>query len=433
MLGRLALLLTLLLAAVPGTARAAAIAHAFREATTQHATASTAYVDVTNAALASDWSDATRSSGTGFTAGKKYLIYATAQMSHADGGSVIRVKTLHGTTDFLESEALFRSGSINENGTYVFLTVWTAVSGEGIKLQFRSSTASFNAQIDQVALLAINLSDDVTENADWFFAESATDAGLNIAFADGASVTFTPGTAGQDWLTLSYVQMDPTVATASLITRINRDDTDLTPESRVEAISAADQHVFGLARVFSLTAASHTIKEQSASTVDATNTRLHSSIFVLNLNKFKNHANAYTAAAVALSATDYATELQTVSLTPAVAGNVWIGGQWSFDRQQSARTAKFRVQVDGADEPAGQTTDAYVFDLGGDTTDEDPLILSTLPNLTAAAHTIDLDASASSVTDAPAGQHRTLWAVTMELAAAAAAAAPERAKMGVGR
>ena len=78
------------------------------------------------------------------------------------------------------------------------------------------------------------------------------------------------------------------------------------------------------------------------------------------------------------------------------------------------------------DEPAGQTTDAYVFAQTNDATDEDPMVLSTLANLTAATHTVDLDASVDATTGGtshrpprhtqpPTGQHRTLWAVTMEL------------------
>ena len=95
-----------------------------------------------------------------------------------------------------------------------------------------------------------------------------------------------------------------------------------------------------------------------------------------------------------------------------------MGAYWGFDRGDFNNSGEFRLQVDGADQPAGQTTDNYQFlgDTGSDT-NEHPMMLSTVANLTAAAHTIDLDASVNQTTNTPTGQDRLLWAVSMELTA----------------
>jgi hypothetical protein len=388
----------------------AEIAHAFTEQNTNQTTSSISYVDVTGANIASG----------NFTVGKKYLLYITAQLANSLGNRQAYLKVLHGSTDFAESESNREQVGAGVRRTYTFLTVWTAVSGEAIKLQFHASNPDETVGVDQVAMLAINLSDDVTEDTDWFFNERSTDDTLSGTPTDGASITFTPGTASDDWLVLVTAQYDPVVDTDRVLQVLDRsgEATSSLPQADVglqEADSSGILH--GMARVFTLGAASNTFKEKSTAQ-SGSPIRLHSTIFALNLNKFDRHAFAYTEADENLSATDYATELQTASITPTVTGDVWMGAYWGFDKNAGARLAKFRVQVDNSDQPAGQTTDAYDFRYDSNYDgDEDPFLLSTLANLSNAAHTVDLDASVDDVTGTPAGQQRTIWAVTMELAA----------------
>src|SRR5574338_39411 len=112
---------------LPIPVQAAQIAHSYTEVTTQQVTISATYVDVPGAAITSG----------NFTAGKKYLIYINAQANENSSG-VISVKTQHGTTDFAESEGIMVSQGSGTSSylPYGFLTVWTAVSSEGIKLRF---------------------------------------------------------------------------------------------------------------------------------------------------------------------------------------------------------------------------------------------------------------------------------------------------------
>jgi hypothetical protein len=413
----------LLLSSVAG-ADAATIAHAFTEVNTAQTTMSGTLVDVPGASIASE----------NFVAGKKYLLYVTAQITNQTATDSVELVALHGTTPFDDalggsggSHAVFSTASASMQWAYGWFTVWTAVSGEAIKLQFRTPGELGTAQVDRIAMLAINLSDNFVENTDWAFAEDATDVTLTTAFTDGASVTVTPAGAS-DWLVLTSAQGPGANGGAALaLTRINRsgEAASVLPEARVEVTLMGDQMPMTLARVFALTAASNTFTEQSATSANGWGiVRTHSSVFILNLSKFKVHASAYTEPDLALSATAYATQLQTLSITPTVASNVWIGAYWGFDRNDALRNAKFRVQVDNVDQPAGQTTDAYVFAQTNDASDEVPMILSTLANLTPAAHTVDLDASVDAPTGhrpprhtppPPTGQHRTLWAVTMEL------------------
>lgn len=393
----------------------AEIAHANAEQTTQQTTTSATYGDVTGASIASG----------SFVAGKKYRIKVTAHVNNSAGSGPTGVKVLHGTTDFADSESIQARTDVNRWWFYSWFHVWTAVSGEGIKVQLKSDGTN-TARIDQIFISAINLSDDVTENTDWFFGERSTDDALTSTYLAGATTgAFTPSGAS-DWLVETASQIDSgadtSVSAQSRIVRSGEASSTL-PQMVLEG-RASQIAMLSASRVFALTGVSNTFTEESGEqTTGGGHTRLHSKIFALNLNKFKNHAFAYTEADLELGTTAFGDQIQTLSITPDLAGDVEIGAYWGFDANAVNTSAKSRVQVDNADQPPDQTTDTYNF-FGNDNRDETPQGLHTVENLTASAHTIDLDASASTVTGAPTAQERSLWAFTMELAAGAASITP---------
>jgi outer membrane murein-binding lipoprotein Lpp len=388
----------------------ASIAHAFTEQNSAQTTTSGSFVDVTGASIASS----------NFVADGKYLIYITAQISVSAVAPDSRVQVLHGSTSFADSDSAWDTDTANLYYTYSWFTVWTAVSGEAIKMQFMCDGTNTTA-IDQIFMLAVRLEADLVENTDWFFAEDAADLSLTTTFQTGATVTFTPGTANDDWLVLTMSQIDPTSATTGFETRVDRSgEAASTLPTAIQEPSGSSPTglLVPLARVFTLGAASNTLREQSAAVTTA-HTRIHSKIFALDMNKFADHSFVYTEGDTALSATNYATELLAFSHTPAISRDHWAGLYWGFDVKNIARTAEFRLQIDASDAPAGQTTDNRQFKPGMAAADELPLVLSTMANLSAAAHTLALQASADSTTGAPAGQQGSLWALSMGLAAGA--------------
>ena len=112
-----------------------------------------------------------------------------------------------------------------------------------------------------------------------------------------------------------------------------------------------------------------------------------------------------------------------------------IDAYWSYDKNSSGNMANQRLQVDNSDEPAGQTTAVYDYRAGIDGTDEEPMMMTAMvTNMTAAAHTIDVDGSVDVTTSTPEAETRALWAVTMELASAGGGSSPARKSMrGFGR
>jgi hypothetical protein len=148
---------------------------------------------------------------------------------------------VHGSTAFDDSEQLWASGASTRRTPYFWWTVWTAVSGEDINVQYSINTHNAPTASLDLVLLAINLSDDVTENTDWVYAERSTDDALTTTFLDGASITFTPGSAS-DWLVLTNGQYTSSADTVSHISRIERsgEASSSVPEARREMIAAGE-------------------------------------------------------------------------------------------------------------------------------------------------------------------------------------------------
>ena len=373
-----------------------AVDHAFTQTTTQFSTASTTYVDVTGASIAS----------TEFVEGKTYLIHILANVSNSTGDNATIMKVRHGTTDFDNGDGHHVGDNANLYSVHGFLTVWTAVAGESINLQVRSPSAS-NALVDNVQMFALDLTGLV-----YYFAETFPDDAPDADGTDGAAITFTPGTAGHNWWVASNVRQGTSagVANGSWIARSGEASSALPIVSQTAFGTARTKWL--LSRVFNLGAASNTFTQVSSAS-SGTQTRFRSTIFALNLNQFVAHAVAYTEADVALSDTNYATQLQTLSITPTEIDDVWIGGFFGFNKNDAVRTAEFRLQIGNTDVPSDQTSDNRNFALGIAAADIEPLSIQTVQNLAASAHTVDLDGSADSTSGAPAGQTRQLWAVQL--------------------
>lgn len=395
----------------------AAVPHTFTERNTVQTNNTTTYASVTSIAQASG----------NFTVGKKYLIVATAQTGAAATGVGTDLHLVHGSTEFEGSLGTIPILDATQKGVWSFTTVWTAVSSEGIDIEFRGnpSLGANNNTVNFVSLLTMQLTDYLTENTDWYFNEATADQALTTGstWYDGGSITFTPGTASQNWLVLAQATHTRTTTGDSARSRINLNAGAEVVPSRifVPSNSGGIDSQF-LTHVYNLPASSTTLKEQSMSTTGAISTCTYSNIFAMNLSKFAASMTEYTEADFTYTATAIATpdELETGTITPTVTGDVWILGFHGFDKAVVSYSNQFRVQVDNSDQPAGQTTAAYVFNvghIGNSAGDEYPTTLSTMLSLSNAAHTIDLDGAVSNTTSSPSAQQRTLVALTMELAA----------------
>jgi hypothetical protein len=382
----------------------AEIQYASATQTTQQTQTSATYGDVSGVSIAADT----------FAAGTRVLVLCTAMLSSGTGSTFRWARVVHGSTAFAESECIDHKSGADHYVPYQFFTVWTVVAGEALKLQF-ASNGSATAKIDQCFLFAMNLDDDLVENTDWFFNERSTnDALTSTTVVDGAYVSFTPEETDHDYLVLCYAQHDPADTSTQMISALYRNGV-VSGSIRHEGFNASQQFCALQSNVYTEGTSLVTFTEGSSASAAAAHNRLHSSIFVLDLTKFRSWASAHASGDVALGTTSFGTQLQTVNITPAVAGPCLVGATFGYDNNATANVASFRVQVDGSDALSGMTTDAYIITTK-DNTDERPVASASMQTLTAAAHTIDLDASVNGTTSTPTAQYRSLWVFSMELA-----------------
>ncbi|MGH9909990.1 MAG: hypothetical protein ACRD32_05060, partial [Nitrososphaerales archaeon] len=270
------------------------ISHIYDEVTTRKTTTSATYVNVTDSSITSG----------NFTAGKKYLIIATAQFDGSSIASNAMVRLAHGSTAFAGSNMTKEPMAVTtQEYTYGYWTVWTAVSGEDVSLQF-ACEGGCTVGVDNIGLFAMNLSDDLTENTDWFVSENSTSIPHSTTFKTGAQITFTPATAGHDWLVLAKdnVNFDESTPATNAEFRIERygEATSLFPllteEGEDAGGSALDGNAWMLIRNYTLGAVSNTfaVGVRDAAAFTPQHRSNFTGIFALDMDKFKNNNQTYT-------------------------------------------------------------------------------------------------------------------------------------------
>jgi hypothetical protein len=178
-----------------------------------------------------------------------------------------------------------------------------------------------------------------------------------------------------------------------------------------------------MARVYqALGAVAQTFTEVSllSGAGSGTEARLSSQIFAINVSLLKDVATAYTEAGTDLSGTDYATTVQTLTVTPTALIDTLILGYWSWDPNTVDVGCKARLQVDGADITSGETTDALLLQQPHDARDEIGIFQLNVANLSAASHTVHHDGSAETAAAGRAALYRSLLAAPLTLATAGA-------------
>ena len=383
----------------------AVIGHAFTSQTTQQTTTSGTPQVVLSLASGN------------FVAGKKYLILAYAQnapISGINSGPFFNVR--HQGTDFPGSLIVCAPFATSTYFVPFWLTVWTAVASEAIEIVLFNGDSSTNVGSDQITLLAINLSDDLVENTDWFYADTLTPVTYSDAFQTVVSKTFTVPAGGEEWLILGRMQ-HTVVSTARLATcRLNVDSGASTVPSLTHVGGGVfEQNPTAFARIAPLGSGSHTVLLEAKDDAIGSNNECDSAtVFILRLSKFKEYFYQYTSGSTTLSSPSFG-NVQTRTFTPTTTSDFWVGGYSSIVASSGSATYGGRVRVDSTDQPATQTSDARVIRQSLNNQNIEPFLVNTQVNLDTTSHTLDLDelcsaASTMSTTD------RLVWAISMELA-----------------
>lgn len=406
------------------------------------------------------WHTILTADASNFVAGGKYLIVAgisnlqttsgtflaQAQVVHAAPGAVeleaaadnilledgTGVLLLEGAqTSFADSQ--LRSSRIGAPATQGFQYVWFTVftqpgAAEDIRLQVSTERAVDTVHAGPPFTIQwIRLDDDLTENTDWFYAETSTDDAMSTAFETRASVSVDPPAAGDDWLILATHRHRADSESVNVNTRLVSDPsgspvqlgglwedeaTDSTDERVRTHLWAVDNH--GDAAV------TYAIQDQveSGSLPD----HLASAIFALNLSKFAQSVLAFDADAIAdvASYTDITPDAW-ANPTVGTTGDWWVLGHFIDDVATTAQGTRPRLTVDAVDEPWDHTAGRQVHST--EITGAPGALVITRPTLTAGSRDINLEAIA---VDGISGvwRDRFLVAWSMELAAGGTVVTP---------
>jgi hypothetical protein len=389
------------------------ISYAYSERATSFSTGSSTYVEVPLDSVTLGGVVVQGIPAAFFTAGHQYLLYVTADVDLNSNNFSDYVQIVHGTTAFAQSEASVQTSNLANRQRYVFMTRWTAIASETIKMQARVEAGSGKTvTVDNLTVFALDVT-GLTHSRNL----NSVSTALSGVYADGASVTFTPATAGHDWLILTHSQYTTPSITQSIKSRINISGgaTATDPEVMREADDAVNDIVtLNCARVVTLPAVATTIKEQSANTGGG-GPRVSSEIFVLDMNQFAAHAFAYDNAQLdyADGTIHYQTQVQHAQITNTADSDVWFLGSHAVNLGVAGGSCHSRMQVNNVDAPAIAASAEYYRHINWDATDLLPVIHSAVVNCPSGPNTVDLDADLLNAGTGRGGKGRCVVAIQL--------------------
>ena len=363
-----------------------------------------------------------------FQDGDKYLIIGRCVFDGSSTGSNYEVSMRHGTTQFSGSlQALEPMAVTTARYSYGYWTVWTAVASEGVDMRFRAQSGTIG--VDNCSMFALNLTDDLTENTDWFVDEDNPTYTHTTTHTTQSTITFTPATTGHDWLVLvkSHSEFNDTAEASDVELRLSTSGTvgALTSpmiKAEGEDTGNADSRTWFASRVIEnlSNAGSSTfnaqVRDDGAGTPQ--NQSTHSGVFALNLDVFDAHNQQYTNGASANCATTaYGTNIATTTIQPTATANVFVMGTMNFDGAGTSESLEFRLQVDNTDYVGTQTSDDYQINRPADGTDEYPFYMMSVTSLDNTSHTVDLDCSVGTGTFTVHTEERQVVAISLYIAA----------------
>ena len=350
--------------------------------TAQTLTGSSGWLTSNNSSLASSQ----------LTAGVEYLLIVCAQYGGGSTSSHTGMRVVHGSTVFSgseeQSEIAFASSEVKNS--YLWWTKWTAVASEDITLEVYQGDSAANVYVDMQSIIAIPLTGIANEHD-----INTTQTASTTTYADGASITFTPASAG-NYLVLGRVTFNPSGDFDYCYANLNNSLPNTDDPANIECIRRADEvvadesaRVMSILKVVSLGTSEVTLKMQHREGTDEPEHH-ESEIIAIRTDAFPEFQHDY--APLLDAGTDvYDLELGSVSITPASESDVVFLAFFINDANNSGNSVAYRTQVGGSDNPAGQTTADYDIQRAFGIDDELPCWQVGVIDDTTAASTIDLD------------------------------------------
>jgi len=363
-----------------------------------------------------------------YVAGGTYLIVVTAQVTGDSVADEFDFQVLHAATTFEGSQmAIYPKNATiaTHRKSYSFMVVFDQPGGgaEDINFQFRTVNAAQNVYADSIQIFRMRLDSSLVEGADYRFAEdddSGAPTAHTNAFADFASITFTPANAGDEWLIIGCYNYEVDNLNVSAEYRINRDsDTEVAPLTVKMGRNIAEQRMGLLIRPFQLTKVAHTFKMQGRDDgVDgAQNDHYYTSIIAIRMNAFADFEYSWDESEFTFASADTWEEIAALDFTPSAGADFLVFAACAGDAGVGGRHHSARIQDGGVTDPVGQ--DVYdCMEQSEDADDERMVVQMAMPTLAAALEDLDMDGRAGNT--GLVVEDITFVALSMELAGAPA-------------
>lgn len=366
--------------------------------------------------------------GAAWVANKEYLILASALIEASGSTIEHHIRLVRGTTptEFTDADCVYDPVAANGGFWAFWMYRFTQPSTpEAITLELQGeSTGVITSLMSQI--VAIQLTDYLTENTDFYWNEVTTDYVTTATMASQAAVTFTPN-GTDDWLIIGQAnQLQASGQTTNVEMRINDSvggtNTPFLSMEGEDPDAGDEARCVGLIRMFTPSAASRTFAMQFRHTGAETFTIASSRLLALNLNKFQQRINNYTDGVQSPAASPTFTTIATASVTPTVTGNWFYIAACQGDMDSTTTELNIRLQDDNT---GSLVSDPAYGDNGfnppaWDVTNEIPHGIFKMKSLTSgASRTINF--GATRIAGSPNVKNATLVGFSAELASAAAA------------
>lgn len=369
-----------------------------------------------------------------FIADRDYLIIATSTFFGDTSSDTVDMFLAHNQTKFDGSLKIIEPSNgagdctppNDDLNKYFFWTLWSPIGSqadEDIVLGVNSTNSAFFVGFDDVTISIFEISEQLTENLDWFHNANTTDNDITFNATawnstNNAIIQFTPEENNNDWLILGTNTIETVSAVVQYETRlfVNGTETDLPEISQEGENPIEEKFVQTFARVLTLTNSSQQIEVQTQIDTDIAGDHIRefSAIFALNLDKFTSHSFVWTPAELDVTHVGtFGTLVDSISIAPST-NNTDVFILADIGVRDTEEQINLRLQVDDIDEPTDQTTPEVEFLDEWSVDDDLRFSLGTMENMTNATHTIDVDGGETTNSGAKV-VYRTLVAFATEL------------------
>ena len=298
-----------------------------------------------------------------FVPGREYLVISSTSLGGNDPTCAIGRRLQHGSTTFQGSFESHRPtfDSVSYRNDSNFMTLWQAVQGEAVKVDIYNETGSTNGRDDDSSIVALDLT-----GVEKYFAENTTSTPSTASWQTGASITFTPATAGT-YLIIGFMQFEDAGDFAYMLGNVNRSGEatdDVTAQERILDVDATNGSAVGMlfAKEYSLGAVSQTFAIRHQEVEDAP-VHNYSAIIAIRTSDLTDYASDFAALISSWTAGQFSDEINSASVSPGSARNVAFIHQFIFQATSNDQGFEVRSQVDGVDVPANRTANNWVFNM----------------------------------------------------------------------